>query len=108
MLLNLDSQQLAIGEADFITSSQSSAVFAQEPLGLSHLWQPQFPILLMDFFPGSGPSTEEAEEARRKCEEAELQQVGTGEFRMRDCSQIWWEGCYTILTYMPISYHSYN
>lgn len=30
------------------------------------------------FCPGSGPSTEEAEEARRKCEEAELQQVGTG------------------------------
>ena len=27
-------------------------------------------------FSGSGPSTEEAEEARRKCEEAELQQVG--------------------------------
>jgi len=37
VLLNLDSLQLAIGEADFITSSQSSAVFAQEPLGLSHL-----------------------------------------------------------------------
>ena len=78
MLLNLDSLQLAIGEADFITSSQSSAVFAHKNYLIVSIVSATISDSSDGFFPGSGPSTEEAEEARRKCEEAELQQVGTG------------------------------